>query len=225
MAFRDHSLCAWNSVICNGFLPRCRPSIQQQQASTANLTSAADGSRNENFRTPAARTAHCPAELARVEHLRHLISRTGLNGILPAALLLNTTASASSRSPAATSLAPSRLWELGAVGDGVEQKLFTAVSPCKEWKGRELLDVRKIEGAGWSSSWIRFLVCVPANLARSSFPKLILIFAGGESRLRLVGSREEFTDTEQQDTAPLRSQVHTGRRLSANGEEERTRGN
>ncbi|XBH71473.1 hypothetical protein VPH35_098921 [Triticum aestivum] len=184
MAFRDHSLCAWNSVICNGFLPRCRPSIQQQQASTANLTSAADGSRNENFRTPAARTAHCPAELARVEHLRHLISRTGLNGILPAALLLNTTASASSRSPAATSLAPSRLWELGAVGDGVEQKLFTAVSPCKEWKGRELLDVRKIEG-----------------------------------------SREEFTDTEQQDTAPLRSQVHTGRRLSANGEEERTRGN
>ncbi|XP_020151050.1 probable LRR receptor-like serine/threonine-protein kinase At4g37250 [Aegilops tauschii subsp. strangulata] len=113
-SYSDDSACAWNGVICNGF--------PQQQASTVNLTSASsDGNGNFstlaggrangtllglNASMAAATVSRViglvlpgaqlsgslPAELARVEHLRHLdLSGNGLNGTLPAALLLNAT--------------------------------------------------------------------------------------------------------------------------------------
>lgn len=117
----DASPCAWNGVICNGFL-------QPQQLTTANVTStttdnsvsgtgnsttlatistpngttngtnasavaAATVSRVIGLVLPNAQLAGTlPPDLARLQHLRHLdLSGNAINGTLPPALLLNAT--------------------------------------------------------------------------------------------------------------------------------------
>ncbi|KAE8792136.1 putative LRR receptor-like serine/threonine-protein kinase [Hordeum vulgare] len=115
-SYSDDSPCDWNGVICNGFPQQASTTLNLTSATDGS------GNGNRNFSTlargangtllgvnasmaaatvsrviglvlPGAQlSGSLPAELARVEHLRHLdLSGNALNGTLPAALLLNAT--------------------------------------------------------------------------------------------------------------------------------------
>ncbi|KAF7098689.1 hypothetical protein CFC21_100408 [Triticum aestivum] len=117
-SYSDDSACAWNGVICNGFpQPQQQASTVNLTSASAdgsgsgNFSTLAGGRANGtllglNASMAAATVSRViglvlpgaqlsgsfPAELARVEHLRHLdLSGNALNGTLPAALLLNAT--------------------------------------------------------------------------------------------------------------------------------------
>ncbi|KAM3215042.1 hypothetical protein ACQJBY_067166 [Aegilops geniculata] len=121
-SYSDDSACAWNGVICNGFPQPQRQQSSTVNLTSASATdgsgsrngsfstlaggrangtllglnasmAAATVSRVIGLVLPGAQlSGTLPAELARVEHLRHLdLSGNGLNGTLPAALLLNAT--------------------------------------------------------------------------------------------------------------------------------------
>ncbi|VAI93438.1 unnamed protein product [Triticum turgidum subsp. durum] len=119
-SYSDDSACAWNGVICNGFpQPQQASTVNLTSVSAADGSGSGNGnfstlaggrangtllglnasmaaatvSRVIGLVLPGAQlSGSLPAELARVEHLRHLdLSGNGLNGTLPAALLLNAT--------------------------------------------------------------------------------------------------------------------------------------
>ncbi|XP_051203115.1 probable LRR receptor-like serine/threonine-protein kinase At4g37250 [Lolium perenne] len=114
----DADACAWNGVICNGFPPTTQTSFM----STANLTSTTDGATTSNSTTTLTTTSKngttngtsasaatvsrviglvlpnaqlsgtLPADLSRIQHLRHLdLSGNNITSTLPPALLHNAT--------------------------------------------------------------------------------------------------------------------------------------
>ncbi|KAL6603785.1 hypothetical protein ACP70R_044146 [Stipagrostis hirtigluma subsp. patula] len=113
-SYNDTSPCAWNGVMCNGFPQQADAAASaaanvtsasgdwNATAAPANGTAAAAGALRLNASLAAATVSRVislvlpnaqlsgalPADLARVEHLRHLdLSGNSLNGSLPAALL------------------------------------------------------------------------------------------------------------------------------------------